>query len=116
MMARSVDERREGRSQDQRTRRMFDGKSDRNRGAERLAEVHEPPYVDVLARFHVLAGGSCIAREPFFGRRARVAAVAAVVEQEHGKAVASQARRQVGTKRTVTGIAVEDDDRLGGSN
>jgi len=67
---------------------MLDGQTQRNRGAERFAEIDDTRRIDVPSGEHVRARRLRVGCEAFLIWRSWVAAVPTVVGQQHMKTIA----------------------------
>jgi hypothetical protein len=104
-------QRRERRPQHQRGRRPLGGQPQGHGRAERLAEEDHAGRVDLGPPGQVGQGRPGIGGQPVGGRLAGVAAVAAVVEQQHMQTQPGQGGGQRRPQRAVAAIAVADQDR-----
>jgi len=84
----------EGRSQDERRRRVLDGEGDSHGRSQRLAEVHESRQVDVGAAGQVRPGGAAVRGEPVLRRSPGISAIASIIDEQNLQSVPMERRRQ----------------------
>ena len=93
---------------------MLRRQGDRQRRPERLAEIDQSRGIHIASLQQVAVGGVRIGSETGLGRLPLVAAVPAVVEQEHLKPLALQRCGKWRTVRPIAGVAVENQDCVRG--
>src|SRR5687767_14790824 len=89
---------------------MLDGETHGDGRTKRFAEIHDPRRIDILPAEQIRARRSRVGGETFLGWCAGIAAVAAVVREQHVHAMALKRSRERGSIAAVAGVAAEDDD------
>src|SRR5215203_2769020 len=103
-------ERRERRPKHERRGWMFDSKTQCHCGAERFTEIDDTYGIDIRPTENVRARSLRITHKPFFRRRSRIAAVPAVIGQQHIQPDRAKRTSQGHSITAMTGVPTEDDD------
>src|SRR5262245_25924964 len=90
---------------------MFDGKVDGHCRSQRLAEIHQPRRIDVRAFDQECPSGPTVCSESLFRWSPSIAAVAAVIDEQHLQPVPMKRRGQGNAMRSIPCVPVEDDNR-----